>query len=173
MAMRASAKYSPCATSLNEQNGNRITFTQFEEKNLISDTRNDAEGGEESDDNPIIPPLLSEEEILAMDFGSESDHNLIYTEMLKNIRDESQSHPKINRREARYKIHVSIRQGKLEWKEPLKYTRNMGKGLNKVFKTVVKIFCKIYHLWENLVQKYPISFKNLETLMKLKNCHMT
>ena len=44
----------------------------------------------------------------------------------------------------------------------------MGKGLQKVFKTVVKDISQYYHLWENLVQKFPISFQNLETLMKLK-----
>ena len=57
-----------------------------------------------------MPPLLSEEEIDAMDPGDESDHGLISTEMLDDIRDGSQSHPKINQRESCYKICDCIRQ---------------------------------------------------------------
>ena len=58
--------------------------------------------------------------------------------MLEDIRDESQSHPNVNRREARYKIHDRIRQRQLEWKGALKATQDMGKGLHKVFLTIVK-----------------------------------
>ena len=43
-----------------------------------------------------MPPLLSEEEMGAMDYGNESDHDLISTEMLENIRDGSQSHLSVN-----------------------------------------------------------------------------
>ena len=46
----------------------------------------------------------------AMDYGYESDHNLISTEMLEKIRDGNQSHPHINQREARCKIRDCIRQ---------------------------------------------------------------
>ena len=73
-----------------------------------------------------------------MDSGDESYHDLISTEMLENIRYGSQSHPNVNRRETRYKICDSIRQRQSEWKGELKATRSMGKGLHKVFKTVVK-----------------------------------
>ena len=48
-----------------------------------------------------MPPLLSEEEMDAMDSGDESDHYLISTDMLEDIRDGSQSHPNVNKREAR------------------------------------------------------------------------
>ena len=41
------------------------------------------------------------------------------------------------RREARYKIRHCIRKIQLEWKGSLKATLNVGKGLHKVFKTVV------------------------------------
>ena len=41
--------------------------------------------------------------------GDESDHDLISTEMLEDIRDRSHTHQDVNRREARYKIHDSIR----------------------------------------------------------------
>ena len=45
-----------------------------------------------------MPPLLREEEMDAMDYGNESDHDIISTEMLENIRDRSQSHPKVNKK---------------------------------------------------------------------------
>ena len=44
----------------------------------------------------------------------------------------------MNRREARYKIRDCIRQRQSEWKGALKDTQSMGKGLHKVFSTVVK-----------------------------------
>ena len=74
----------------------------------------------------------------AMDPGNESDDDHISTKMLENIFDRSQSHPNINQREARYKICDHIRQGQSERKGTLKSTRNMGKGLCKVCKPVVK-----------------------------------
>ena len=58
--------------------------------------------------------------------------------MLEDIRDGSQTHPIVNRRESCYKIHDRIRQRKSEWKGVLKSTQSMGKGLHKVFSTVVK-----------------------------------
>ena len=59
MAMRTFVTYTPCATSPREQTGDIITFAQFEEGNLLSETRNDAESGDEYYDNSIMPPLLS------------------------------------------------------------------------------------------------------------------
>ena len=73
-----------------------------------------------------------------MDSGDESDHYLISMEMLEKICDGSQSHPNVNQREACHKIHDHIRQRQSEWKGALLSTRNMGKGLHKVFKTIVK-----------------------------------
>ena len=58
--------------------------------------------------------------------------------MLEDICNRSHYHPNVNRREARYKICDSIKQRKPEWKGSLKVTQNIGKGLHKVFKTVVK-----------------------------------
>ena len=51
-----------------------------------------------------------------MDSGDESDHEPISTEMLEYIRDRSQSHMNVNKREARYKILDCIKQGQLEQK---------------------------------------------------------
>ena len=65
--------------------------------------------------------------------------------MLEDIIDRSQYHPNINRREYRYKIRDCIKQRQSEWKGSLKATQNMGKGLHKIFKTVVKY----------ILQKFP------------------
>ena len=61
MAMRLAVTYTPCATSLREQTGDIITFTQFEEGNILTKTRNNSESGDESNENSIMPPQLSEE----------------------------------------------------------------------------------------------------------------
>ena len=74
----------------------------------------------------------------AMDYGDESNNDLISTEMLEDICDGSQTHPNVNRREARYKIRDRIRQRKSERKGVLKAKQSMGKGLHKVFNTAVK-----------------------------------
>ena len=58
--------------------------------------------------------------------------------MLEAIRDGSQTHPNVNKREARYKIRDRIRQSQSEQKGEFKSTRSMEKGLHKVFSTVVK-----------------------------------
>ena len=47
---------------------------------------------------------MNEEDMENIYSGDDSDHDLIYTEMLEGIRDGSQTHPNVNRREARYKI---------------------------------------------------------------------
>ena len=85
-----------------------------------------------------MPPLLSEEEIDVMNSGDESDHYAMYTEMLEDICDRSQSRLNVNMREAHYKIRDRIKQIQSECKGALKYTRKTGKCLHKVFKTVVK-----------------------------------
>ena len=58
--------------------------------------------------------------------------------MLEDIRDVSQTHPNVNRREASYKIRDRIRQTQSELKGALKDTGSMGKGLHNVFSAVVK-----------------------------------
>ena len=98
--MSLEVTYIPCATSLRGKNGDIIAFTQFGEGNIFTKTRNDAESGDESD----------EKSIMNMDSGDESDHDLIPMDILEDIHDRSQTHPNINRREARYKIHDCIKQ---------------------------------------------------------------
>ena len=89
-----------------------------------------------------MPPLHSKEEIDAMDSFDESDDELLYTDMLEYIRNRSQSHPNDNKREAHYKICDHNKQTQSEWKGAIKATRNMGKGLHKVLKTVVIFFAR-------------------------------
>ena len=84
-----------------------------------------------------MPPLLSEEEMGAMDSDNDSDYELIFMEMLKDICDGSQSHTNVNRRESRYKIPDCIKQRQSERKVSLKATQNMAKVLHKLFKVVV------------------------------------
>ena len=48
MAMHLEVIYTPYATSSREQTGDVITFTQFEEGNILTKTHNDAETGDES-----------------------------------------------------------------------------------------------------------------------------
>ena len=45
-----------------------------------------------------------------IDYGNESDHDPVSTEMLEVVSYGSQSHPNIDRIEKRYKIHDSIKQ---------------------------------------------------------------
>ena len=73
MAMRPEVTYTPYATSSKEQTGDIITLVQFEEGNLISETCNDTESGDEYDNNSIMPQLLSKEDMDRMDSGDESD----------------------------------------------------------------------------------------------------
>ena len=113
MAMRPAVTYTPYATSPKEKNGDVITFTQFEEGNILTETRNDAESGDKPNNGSI---MMSEQDMENIDSGDESDHDLISTEILEDISDGSQNHPNVNRREARYKIRDCIRQRKLEWK---------------------------------------------------------
>ena len=72
-----------------------------------------------------------------MSSGDKYDAETMSMYMLEYICYGSQSHPSINRREARYKIHACIKRGQVEWKGALLSTRNMGNGLHKVFKAVV------------------------------------
>ena len=89
--------------------------------------------------------MMSKQDMDAINSGEKSDHDLISTEMLEDICDGSQTHTNINKRESLYKIWNRIRQRQLEWKVAFKNLREA---------------------WENLVQKFPISFQNIETLLK-------
>ena len=107
MVMRPAVTYTPYATSSKEQTGYVITFALFEEGNILTETRNNVESGDKPNNESI---MMSEQDMENMNSGDESDHDLISTEMLEDICDGSQTHPSIDRREAKYKIRDSIRQ---------------------------------------------------------------
>ena len=73
MAISPSLTYTPCAKCLRKQTSNIITFTQFEEGGLLSETSDDAEIGDKSDDDSIMPPLISKETLYTMDSCNESE----------------------------------------------------------------------------------------------------
>ena len=134
VAMRPAVTYTPYATSSPEETGNVIRFAHFEEGDLLSETRNDTESGDESDNKSI---MMSEKDMENIDETEKFDDDLISTETLHDIRDGNQTHPKINKREARMAIRDRIKQKKSQWKGALRATHKMGKGLHRVFSTIV------------------------------------
>ena len=108
--MRPAVSCIPCATYSKEQTGDIITLAQFKEWDLLSETCNDAESSDKSDYDLIIPPLLNEEEMYAMDSGDELDDKPMFTDILEDIRDRSQSRPKFNRKKSRFNICSCIKQ---------------------------------------------------------------
>ena len=107
MAMHPTVTYTPYATSPKEQTGDVITFAQFEEGNILTEIRNDEESSDESDKESI---MMSEQDMENLDSDEKSDHDFISTEMLEDICDGSQTHPTVNKREARYEIRDHVRQ---------------------------------------------------------------
>ena len=69
-----SMTYTPYATSSKEPTIDIITLVQYKEDNLLSETRNDAEICDEYDDNSIMSPLISKEEMDVMDLSVESKY---------------------------------------------------------------------------------------------------
>ena len=76
MAMRPAVTYTPYGTSSREKTGDVITFAQFEEGNILTETHNDAESGDEPDNESI---MMSEQDMENINSGDESDHDLIST----------------------------------------------------------------------------------------------
>ena len=68
MAMRPAVTYTPYDTSSKEQTGDAITFTQFEEGHILTETRNDAESGDESNNESI---MMSEQEMENINYGDD------------------------------------------------------------------------------------------------------
>ena len=54
VAMRPEVTYTLYATSPKEQTGNVLTFAQFEEGNILTETCKDAESGDKSDNKSIM-----------------------------------------------------------------------------------------------------------------------
>ena len=109
--MRPTVTYTLHATSSKEQTGNVITLAQFEEGNLLTETRNDTESGDEFDSKSI---LMSKQDMENIDEIERFDDDLISTETLHDIRDGNQTHPSIDKREARLEIRDRIKKKKYQ-----------------------------------------------------------
>ena len=72
-----------------------------------------------------------------LDETEKFDDDLISTETLHDIRAGNQTHPSIDKREARTEIRDRIKQKKSQWKGELRATHKMVKGLYRIFSTVV------------------------------------
>ena len=94
--------------------------------------------GTKSDDDSIMPPLISEEGMNTMSSGDEFDAEPISTDILEDICDGSQSHPSINRRGSRYKILDCIKRGIEKCKGSLIWV----KVYKKYLRLLVTRFCK-------------------------------
>ena len=79
--------------SSKEQTGDVITFAQFEEENLLTETCNNTESGDESDSESL---MMNEQDMENLDSNEKSDHDLISTETLEDICGVSQTHPTVN-----------------------------------------------------------------------------
>ena len=82
--MHPTVTYTPHAKSSKEQTGDVITFTQFEEENLVTETRNDTESGDESNNESI---MMGRQDMENLDEKEKFYDNLISTETLHDIRD--------------------------------------------------------------------------------------
>ena len=109
MAMRPAVTYTLYATSSKEQTGDVITFTQFEEGDLISEPCNDTESDDESNSESI---MMNEKDMENIDGKEKFDDDLISTETLHDTRDGNQTHPIIDKREAHMAIRDRIKQNK-------------------------------------------------------------
>ena len=116
MDMQPAVLYIPCATYSREQTGDIITFEQFEEGYLLSETRDNTESGNKYYDNSTLSPLISEEEMDTMSSVNEYDAEPMPTDMLEDTCDISQSRTSINSREACYKIRDRILKIQAGWK---------------------------------------------------------
>ena len=61
MTTRKALSYIQYAKYSKEKNIDIMMFAQFEEGDLLSETLNDTESGNESNDNSTLPPLIIEE----------------------------------------------------------------------------------------------------------------
>ena len=113
MVMHTAVTYTPYDTSSKEQTGDVITFAQFEEGNLLTETCNGTESGDKSNSKSI---MMSEQDMEYLDEKEKLDDDLISTETLHDIRDGNQTHPNIDKREARLKIRDHIKQNKSQCK---------------------------------------------------------
>ena len=111
VAMRLAVTYTPYATSSKKQTGDIITFAQFEEGIVLTETCNDTESGDESDRKSL---MMNEQDMENLDEKENYDDDHISKETLHDIRDGNQNHMNVDKREARYEIRDCINQSKLQ-----------------------------------------------------------
>ena len=105
-----------------------------------------------------------------LDKNEKYNHNLISTETLEDIRDGNQTHPTVNKREARCKIRDHIKQRQSEWKGALKSTRNVGKGLHKVFSTIVSEISQELTNFGETCSEFSHFIPEPRNFAEVKNC---
>ena len=71
--------------------------------------------------------MMSKQDMNILDQKEKFDDDHISAETLHDIRDRNQTHPNIDKKEARLKIRDCIKQNKSEWKGALRATQKMGK----------------------------------------------
>ena len=101
---------------------------------MIRETSNNTESGDESDRESI---MMSEKDTENLEKIEEFDDDLISTETLHDIFEGKQTHPNIDKREARLAIRDRIKQKKSQRKGALRATHKMGNGLHRVFNNIV------------------------------------
>ena len=84
-------------------------FAQFEEGGLLTETRNDAESGDESNNESL---MMNKQDMENIDEKENFDDDHISTETLEDICDGNQTHPNVDKMEARRKIRDHIKQRK-------------------------------------------------------------
>ena len=134
MAMRPAVTYTLYAMSSKEHTDDVITFAQFGEGDLITETRNNTESDDESFSKSI---MMSERDMENIDEKEKFDNDLISTKTLHEILVGNQTHPSIGKRESILEIRDCIKKKKSQWKGALRATHKMGKGLHRVFSTFV------------------------------------
>ena len=77
-----------------------------------------------------------------LDEKEKFDDDLISLETLHDIRDGNQTHPKIDKREARLAIHDSIKEKKYQWKGVLRAKHKMGKVYTEFSVLLYWRFCR-------------------------------
>ena len=117
--------YIPYATSSHEKTGDIINYAQFEEDDLV-------ENGFNAEEYKLISYSIDE-----FSTDDDPDDGSISTNALEEIWDGSKINLGIKARDARLKIHNPIRQNKNEWKGAWLSVNILGKGLHKVFNSVV------------------------------------
>ena len=133
-------------------------FTQFEEGNLLSENRDNAESGEKSDEDSNTPPLTIKAEMYAMYSGDESDDKPISTEMLEDIRNGSKSNTIVNKKYACYNIHDRIKKDNQNGKERYYLRETWVKVYTKCLKLLSMRFFEFYQFWVNMAQHFLILF---------------